>query len=135
MRKDAAGNGEAAGPVEVGRDAPQSEHAGAESSGRKQCRHRQRDPFVFSALPGDFRTGAETNSYDHDFRDTVTRAKSERLPMYQTALRIARLRMCGEDVAFAASRVNQTMTGAGVELGAQPLDIDVDHVGEGVEAL
>jgi len=40
-----------------------------------------------------------------------------------------------EQVALAAPRVDQAARGAGIELGAEPLDIDIDDVRKGIEVL
>src|ERR1017187_1689003 len=50
-------------------------------------------------------------------------------------LLIAHLRFRAEDVAFAAAGVDQPGRASGLEFGAQALDVDIDHVGEGAEAL
>src|ERR1017187_2836907 len=50
-------------------------------------------------------------------------------------LLIAHLRFRAEDVAFAAAGADQAGRASGIEFGAQALNVDIDHVGEGVEAF
>src|ERR1041385_5490229 len=76
------------------------------------------------------------------YRKTLKRANSsENSPRYRTVSRsrkllgIGRLRMRGENIALSAARVDQAVAGARVQLGPQPLDVDVDQVGERIEVL
>src|ERR1039458_2091004 len=66
-----------------------------------------------------------------------TTNRSEKRARYQAVSRnrklliIVGLRLHAQNVAFAAAGVNQAAAETRVQLGAQALDVDVDHIGEG----